>query len=84
MKVIEASLGGVIIIEPDTFGDARGFFMETFHQQRYQELGIETPFVQDNISYSVRGTLRGLHYQRPHAQAKFCLLYTSPSPRDRS
>ncbi|MBK5101669.1 MAG: dTDP-4-dehydrorhamnose 3,5-epimerase [Desulfobacteraceae bacterium] len=70
MKVSEASLGGVLIIEPDVLGDTRGFFMETFHQRRYGESGIETPFVQDNISYSVRGTLRGLHYQRPHAQAK--------------
>ena len=70
MKVSEASLGGVLIIEPDVFGDTRGFFMETFHKKRYRELGIEVTFVQDNISYSVRGTLRGLHFQRPHAQAK--------------
>ncbi|HUT83289.1 MAG TPA: dTDP-4-dehydrorhamnose 3,5-epimerase family protein, partial [Thermodesulfobacteriota bacterium] len=70
MKVSEASLKGVFIIEPDVFSDKRGFFLETFHQQRYGQSGIDPVFVQDNISYSTRGTLRGLHYQHPHEQAK--------------
>ena len=70
MKGSETSLEGVLIIEPDVFGDNRGFFMETYHQERYAKLGIEPVFVQDNLSWSARGTLRGLHYQLPHAQAK--------------
>jgi dTDP-4-dehydrorhamnose 3,5-epimerase len=70
MKVLPTKLEGVLIIEPDVFGDDRGFFMEVFQKQRYREAGIETEFVQDNISFSVRNTLRGLHYQHPNAQAK--------------
>ena len=73
MNVIETALAGVVIIEPEVFGDERGFFLETFQQQRYQELaGIDLPFVQDNHSLSAQaGTVRGLHFQRPpRAQAK--------------
>jgi dTDP-4-dehydrorhamnose 3,5-epimerase len=70
MKVKEAELREVLIIEPDTFPDQRGFFMETYHQEKYERLGIRTRFVQDNLSSSVRGTLRGLHYQHPRGQAK--------------
>jgi dTDP-4-dehydrorhamnose 3,5-epimerase len=70
MKTAETSLKDVLIIEPDVFNDPRGFFMETFHQEKYRELGIKATFVQDNLSSSVRGTLRGLHYQHPHDQAK--------------
>jgi dTDP-4-dehydrorhamnose 3,5-epimerase len=70
MNVLSTELEGVLIIEPDVFGDDRGFFMESFQKQRYQQAGIETEFVQDNISFSVRNTLRGLHYQHPKAQAK--------------
>jgi dTDP-4-dehydrorhamnose 3,5-epimerase len=70
VKVSETPLKGVLIIEPVVFKDSRGFFMETYHQKRYEESGINPFFVQDNISFSVRGTLRGLHYQHPHAQAK--------------
>ena len=70
MKVIEAKLPGVLIIEPRTFGDTRGFFMETWRQERYEQLGIKEKFVQDNLSYSTRGVLRGLHYQQPNAQGK--------------
>jgi dTDP-4-dehydrorhamnose 3,5-epimerase len=70
MKVEESDLGGVLIIEPDAFPDKRGFFMETYHQEKYERLGIRTHFVQDNLSCSVRGTLRGLHYQYPRGQAK--------------
>lgn len=70
MKIISTSLPGVYIIEPQVFNDKRGFFMETYHQRKYTEAGLGQVFVQDNISSSVRGTLRGLHYQLKHAQAK--------------
>jgi dTDP-4-dehydrorhamnose 3,5-epimerase len=70
VKVTATPLEGVVIVEPRFFGDHRGFFMETYHQNRYKEAGIPVSFVQDNISFSVQGTLRGLHYQHPHGQAK--------------
>ena len=70
MKIISTPLAGVYIIEPQVFSDARGFFMETYHQRRYTEAGIEPLFVQDNLSSSIGGTLRGLHYQINHEQAK--------------
>lgn len=70
MKVTKTKLPGVLIIEPRVFGDERGFFMETFQQERYQEIGIDLPFVQDNHSRSSRGVLRGLHYQKSHPQGK--------------
>ena len=55
MKVIETKLDGVVIIEPKVFGDDRGFFLESFQQQRYKEAGIDLPFVQDNHSRSSKG-----------------------------
>jgi dTDP-4-dehydrorhamnose 3,5-epimerase len=70
MKVIETDIPGVLIIEPRVFGDARGFFSETFQVKRYADIGIARPFVQDNLSRSGRGTLRGLHFQHPKAQGK--------------
>lgn len=70
MRVIECELPGVLLVEPDVFEDARGWFFETFHAKRYADLGIPGPFVQDNFSFSVRGTLRGLHYQLKQAQGK--------------
>ncbi|MGE0822992.1 MAG: dTDP-4-dehydrorhamnose 3,5-epimerase [Candidatus Binatia bacterium] len=70
MNVRETTLPGVLIVEPRVFADGRGFFMETWHQSRYQEYGIAGPFVQDNLSSSTRGTLRGLHFQYPHGQGK--------------
>ena len=70
MKVLETSLPGVLIIEPKVFGDERGFFVETYHEQRYQEMGIKERFVQDNHSRSTKGVLRGLHYQIKHPQGK--------------
>lgn len=70
MKVIETKLAGVVIIEPRVFGDVRGFFQETWQKARYEELGIKEPFVQDNLSFSTRGVLRGLHYQNPNTQGK--------------
>ena len=70
MNVTELSLPGVYLIEPDVFGDQRGFFQETFNAARYAEFGIAGPFVQDNHSRSRRGVLRGLHYQLVQPQAK--------------
>ncbi len=70
MKVSEAPLPGVRVIELDSFGDARGFFFELFQARRYLEAGIDQPFVQDNFSRSVKDTLRGLHFQEPHPQGK--------------
>ena len=70
MNVTETSLPGVLLIEPRVFGDSRGFFLETFSEQRYSEAGITGPFIQDNWSHSCRGTLRGLHFQIKHPQGK--------------
>jgi dTDP-4-dehydrorhamnose 3,5-epimerase len=64
------SLDGVILVKPAVFGDERGFFLETYHQEKYQAHGIVQPFVQDNHSYSRRGTLRGLHAQLRYPQGK--------------
>jgi len=70
MKVSEHGLGGVLLIEPTVFQDRRGFFMETFSAARYAGHGIKNAFVQDNHSMSLKGTLRGLHYQLGRPQAK--------------
>jgi dTDP-4-dehydrorhamnose 3,5-epimerase len=70
MKILPSSLPEILTIEPSVFQDKRGFFMETYQQRRYTEAGIQRVFVQDNLSRSVHGTLRGLHYQVKHAQAK--------------
>src|SRR3990167_7235538 len=69
MKITHTPLTGPLIIEPCVFHDNRGYFLESFQQQRYLELGIPL-FVQDNISRSAQGVLRGLHYQLPEAQGK--------------
>lgn len=70
MKVRKTELPGVMLIEPDIYADARGYFLETFQAERYAEAGIPSPFVQDNISYSGPRVLRGLHVQNPNGQAK--------------
>ena len=70
MKVTELGLPGVLLLEPRIFGDERGFFLETFNVERYSEVGLTLPFVQDNLSRSRKGTLRGLHFQQPQAQGK--------------
>ncbi len=70
MKVTRMSLPEVLLVEPDRFGDARGYFLETWRQERYQAAGIALPFVQDNLSRSGHGTLRGLHLQHPNDQGK--------------
>jgi dTDP-4-dehydrorhamnose 3,5-epimerase-like enzyme len=70
MKVIETSLPGALILEPRVFGDARGFFYESYNKARWADAGIDVDFVQSNVSRSARGVLRGLHYQWPNPQAK--------------
>jgi len=70
MKITPMSLPEVLLVEPQRFGDARGYFMETWRQERYQAAGIALPFVQDNLSRSANGILRGLHLQNPNAQGK--------------
>jgi dTDP-4-dehydrorhamnose 3,5-epimerase len=72
MKRVETSLPGVCILEPRVFRDPRGFFLESYHAERFAALGITSVFVQDNHSESACGTLRGLHYQQEHPQAKLC------------
>lgn len=70
MKVIETALPGALILEPQVFGDARGFFYESYNEAKYRAAGIDHRFVQSNVSRSARGVLRGLHYQWPHPQGK--------------
>jgi dTDP-4-dehydrorhamnose 3,5-epimerase len=70
MNVIETAIPGVLIVEPKVFGDARGFFLETFQEPRYRQHGIGRRFVQDNLSRSAQGVLRGLHIQNPKPQGK--------------
>ncbi|WP_346353512.1 dTDP-4-dehydrorhamnose 3,5-epimerase [Azotosporobacter soli] len=70
MNVLETRLSGVKIIEPKVFGDERGFFFESWQKDRYEVLGIQGEFVQDNVSFSTKGVLRGLHFQNPHGQGK--------------
>ncbi|MBN2018774.1 MAG: dTDP-4-dehydrorhamnose 3,5-epimerase [Sedimentisphaerales bacterium] len=70
MKVTQTKIPSVFVIEPDAFGDQRGWFLETFSQKRYEQAGIKLPFVQDNVSFSAKNVLRGLHFQYPHSQGK--------------
>ncbi|MCW5554707.1 MAG: dTDP-4-dehydrorhamnose 3,5-epimerase [Verrucomicrobiae bacterium] len=70
MKVTACDIAGLLVIEPKVFGDARGYFLETWNEQRYREAGLDARFVQDNLSFSRRGTLRGLHFQNPNSQGK--------------
>jgi dTDP-4-dehydrorhamnose 3,5-epimerase len=70
MKIQTCELEGLLIIEPKVFGDARGFFMEMWNQREYRQAGPAGEFVQDNLSLSRRGALRGLHFQNPHPQGK--------------
>ncbi len=70
MKVEPTELGAVLVLEPPVYRDDRGHFLETWHRQKYEDLGLPTHFVQDNVSFSRRGVLRGLHFQHPQAQGK--------------
>ena len=72
MQRLDTALPGVWELRPKVIRDARGFFLETYHQQKFSDLGIHDVFVQDNHSRSAKGTLRGLHYQLRHPQAKLC------------
>lgn len=75
MQVRPTPLAGLIVLEPRVFGDARGFFLETYQAARFRDHGLPETWVQDNLSRSLRGTLRGLHYQRQHPQGK--LVYVT-------
>ena len=70
MKAIETRLPGVLLLEPKVFGDARGFFLESWNRQTFADLGLDLDFVQDNHSRSSKGVLRGLHYQLNDPQGK--------------
>ena len=70
MKIVPTAIPDALIIEPQVFGDQRGFFMETWSRKKFQEAGLNFDFVQDNHSSSVKGTLRGLHYQTVNTQGK--------------
>lgn len=70
MNVVETNLPGVVVFEPRVFGDERGFFMETWNRDRYEKAGLPLDFVQDNLSFSAGGVLRGLHFQNPDSQGK--------------
>jgi dTDP-4-dehydrorhamnose 3,5-epimerase len=70
MKFTKAPISGVVLIEPEVFGDARGFFMETWQEEKFKAAGIDARFVQDNHSRSSQWTLRGLHLQVQHTQGK--------------
>lgn len=74
MKVVHGQLAGLLIIEPDVFGDERGFFLETWNRHRYAEAGLDVEFAHDNLSLSRRGILRGLHFQNPSAQGKLVMV----------
>ena len=77
MKVTDTPIAGLKIIEPDVYGDARGYFSETYNEARYDAAGIRVRFVQDNQSFSSRGVVRGLHFQKPpYSQAKLvsCIM----------
>lgn len=76
MKVIATELPGVLILEPKVFGDERGFFMETYRRDDYAWYGIPRDLVQDNLSYSCRGVLRGLHLQWPYPQGKLVQVFS--------
>ncbi len=71
MKIIETDLPGCLVIEPQVFGDARGFFFESFNTEKLAPHGLHPKFVQGNVSSSSRGVLRGLHYQWPNPQGKY-------------
>ncbi|MEO8666041.1 MAG: dTDP-4-dehydrorhamnose 3,5-epimerase [Ignavibacteria bacterium] len=77
MKVTETELQGVYVVEPDFFPDARGFFFESYNKKKYEDAGLNFNFIQDNISKSQKGTIRGLHYQSgENAQGKLCQAVT--------
>lgn len=76
MNIVKTTLDGACIIEPKIFRDPRGYFFESYSKRRYHDVGIRQEFVQDNVSWSSRGVLRGLHFQNPNPQGKLvsCLI----------
>ena len=70
MEIVKTPIAGVVVIKPKVFGDARGYFVETWHEERYVKAGLNCRFVQDNHSTSRRNVVRGLHYQKAFAQGK--------------
>lgn len=73
MKIHKTDFPGLLLIEPRVFGDARGYFFESYNQSKFEEAGLKFSFVQDNFSKSIKGTIRGLHFQiNPYAQGKLC------------
>ena len=74
MKAEDFELPGLVLIEPVVHGDERGFFMETYSRDRYADAGLPISFVQDNVSLSSKGILRGLHLQHPNDQGKLCFV----------
>ena len=82
MKFIDTGFPEVKLISSDIFSDSRGCFFGVYEKDLFSQNGIAENFSQDSISYSEGNVIRGLHFQNPNSQGKFCLLYTSPSPRD--
>ncbi len=76
MNILPTSLKGLRIIEPNVFEDERGYFLETYHHERFQSAGLDANFVQDNLSFSKQGTLRGLHFQLTKPQTKLVQVVT--------
>lgn len=74
MEVVETPLEGVLIFKPKIFGDDRGYFVETWQQERYREAGVHLTFVQDNLSKSSREVLQGLHFQKNYPQGKLVMV----------
>ena len=74
MKVTPLRVPEIVLIEPRIFADARGYFLETHHAERYREAGIDAVFVQDNVAFSRGGVIRGLHYQHPNEQGKLIIV----------
>lgn len=74
MQVIKAPLEGILLLQPQVYQDERGYFVELWQKKRYDEIGINPPFVQDNHSKSLKGTLRGLHFQKKHPQGKLVMV----------
>lgn len=72
--VLDCKLEGLLLLKPKIFGDDRGFFMETYQQKDFESLGIREAFVQDNLSKSQKGVLRGLHFQSPYPQGKLIMV----------
>ncbi len=80
MTIHKTDIEGLLIIEPGIFRDERGYFFESYNQQEYEQNGLKTQFVQDNQSKSMRGVIRGLHYQiNPFAQSKLVRVCCLPS-----